>query len=251
MYNKIDIIIPNYNNGKFLDKSIRSVIKQSFRNWRIYIVDDNSNDNSRSILKKYKNNKKIKLYYLKKNMGPSYCRNYAISKSKSELIAFLDSDDFWAKDKLKKQIDFMKRNKLTFTFTDYIPFFNQSDRYLKATNIDKSLNYNQFIHNSSIGTSTMIIKRSIIKNIRFKNTNIMEDYIFKCEILRKKKIISTKLDEPLVYYRLYKGSRNSNKFKNIFYLWKLNSKYNNLNYIQNFFSILMISINSLKKYGFK
>ena len=251
MYNKIDIIIPNYNNGKFLDKSIRSVIKQSFRNWRIYIVDDNSNDNSRSILKKYKNNKKIKLYYLKKNMGPSYCRNYAISKSKSELIAFLDSDDFWAKHKLKKQIDFMKRNKLAFTFTDYIPFFNQSDRYLKATNIDKSLNYNQFIHNSSIGTSTMIIKRSIIKNIRFKNTNIMEDYIFKCEILRKKKIISTKLDEPLVYYRLYKGSRNSNKFKNIFYLWKLNSKYNNLNYIQNFFSILMISINSLKKYGFK
>lgn len=251
MYNKIDIIIPNYNNGEFLDKSIRSVIKQSFRNWRIYIVDDNSNDNSRGILKKYKNNKKIKLYYLKKNMGPSYCRNYAISKSKSELIAFLDSDDFWAKDKLKKQIDFMKRNKLTFTFTDYIPFFNQSDRYLKATNIDKSLNYNQFIHNSSIGTSTMIIKRSIIKNIRFKNTNIMEDYIFKCEILRKKKIISTKLDEPLVYYRLYKGSRNSNKFKNIFYLWKLNSKYNNLNYIQNFFSILMISINSLKKYGFK
>ena len=251
MYNKIDIIIPNYNNGKFLDKSIRSVIKQSFRNWRIYIVDDNSNDNSRGILKKYKNNKKIKLYYLKKNMGPSYCRNYAISKSKSELIAFLDSDDFWAKDKLKKQIDFMKRNKLTFTFTDYIPFFNQSDRYLKATNIDKSLNYNQFIHNSSIGTSTMIIKRSIIKNIRFKNTNIMEDYIFKCEILRKKKIISTKLDEPLVYYRLYKGSRNSNKFKNIFYLWKLNSKYNNLNILQNFFSILMISINSLKKYGFK
>ena len=251
MHNKIDIIIPNYNNGEFLDKSIRSVIKQSFRNWRIYIVDDNSNDNSRSILKKYKNNKKIKLYYLKKNMGPSYCRNYAISKSKSELIAFLDSDDFWAKDKLKKQIEFMKRNKLAFTFTDYIPFFNQSDRYLKATNIDKSLNYNQFIHNSSIGTSTMIVKRSIIKNIRFKNTNIMEDYIFKCEILRKKKIISTKLDEPLVYYRLYKGSRNSNKFKNIFYLWKLNSKYNNLNILQNFFSILMISINSLKKYGFK
>ena len=69
--------------------------------------------------------------------------------------------------------------------------------------------------------------------------------------IKKKKIISTKLDEPLVYYRLYKGSRNSNKFKNIFYLWKLNSKYNNLNYIQNFFSILMISINSLKKYGFK
>ena len=62
MYKKIDIIIPNYNNGEFLDKSIRSVIKQSFKNWRIYIVDDSSTDNSKSILKKYKNNKKIKLF---------------------------------------------------------------------------------------------------------------------------------------------------------------------------------------------
>lgn len=251
MYKKIDIIIPNYNNGEFLDKSIRSVIKQSFKNWRIYIVDDSSTDNSKSILKKYKNNKKIKLFYLKRNMGPSYCRNYAISKSKSELIAFLDSDDFWSKEKLKKQIDFMKKYKLPFTFTDYIPFISQSNRYLKATNIDKSLNYNQFIYNSSIGTSTMIIKRSIIKNIRFKNTNIMEDYVFKCEILRKSKIISMKLNEPLTYYRLYRGSRNSNKLKNIFNLWKLNSKYNNLNIFQNFFSIIMISINSLRKYGIK
>ena len=170
-------------------------------------------------------------------MGPSYCRNYAISKSKSKLIAFLDSDDFWSKEKLKKQIDFMKKYKLPFTFTDYIPFISQSNRYLKATNIDKSLNYNQFIYNSSIGTSTMIIKRSIIKNIRFKNTNIMEDYVFKCEILRKSKIISMKLNEPLTYYRLYRGSRNSNKLKNIFNLWKLNSKYNNLNIFQNFFQL--------------
>ena len=79
----------------------------------------------------------------------------------------------------------------------------------------------------------------------------MEDYVFKCEILKKNKITSTKLGEPLAYCRLYKGSRNSNKFKNVINLWRLNSKYNNLNLLQNFFSIFMISVNSLKKYGFK
>ena len=57
----------------------------------------------------------------------------------------------------------MKKYKLPFTFTDYIPFISQSNRYLKATNIDKSLNYNQFIYNSSIGTSTMIIKDQLSK----------------------------------------------------------------------------------------
>ena len=243
--------MPNYNNANFLDQSIQSVINQSFKNWKIYIVDDSSTDNSKEIILKYKNNKKIKSFFLKKNRGPSYCRNYAISKSKSHLIAFLDSDDFWSKEKLSKQINFMKKKKLLFTFTDYVPFINRSEKYLKATNIKKILNYKDFIHDSSIGTSTMIVKRSLIQGIKFKNTNIMEDYIFKCDILRKKKVNSIKLGIPLTYYRILKGSRNSNKLRNFFTLWKLNKKYNNLNMLQNIYSVIMISVSSLKKYGLK
>ena len=243
--------MPNYNNANFLDQSIQSVINQSFKNWKIYIVDDSSTDNSKEIILKYKNNKKIKSFFLKKNRGPSYCRNYAISKSKSHLIAFLDSDDFWSKEKLSKQINFMKKKKLLFTFTDYVPFINRSEKYLKATNIKKILNYKDFIHDSSIGTSTMIVKRSLIQGIKFKKTNIMEDYIFKCDILRKKKVNSIKLGIPLTYYRILKGSRNSNKLRNFFTLWKLNKKYNNLNMLQNIYSVIMISVSSLKKYGLK
>ena len=145
----------------------------------------------------------------------------------------------------------MKKNKLLFTFTDYIPFINSSEKYLKKTNIKKTFNYKEFTYDSSIGTSTMIIKRSLIKDIKFKNTNIMEDYVFKCDILRKKKVYSTKLGIPLTYYRILKGSRNSNKLRNLFTLWKLNKKYNNLNILQNFYSVIMISINSIKKYGLK
>ena len=243
--------MPNYNNANFLDQSIQSVINQSFKNWKIYIVDDSSTDNSKDIILKYKNNKKIKSFFLKKNRGPSYCRNYAISKSKSHLIAFLDSDDFWSKEKLSKQINFMKKKKLLFTFTDYVPFINRSEKYLKATNIKKMLNYKDFIHDSSIGTSTMIVKRSLIQGIKFKKTNIMEDYIFKCDILRKKKVNSIKLGIPLTYYRILKDSRNSNKLRNFFTLWKLNKKYNNLNMLQNIYSVIMISVSSLKKYGLK
>ena len=67
MYKNIDIIIPNYNNANFLDQSIKSVINQSFKNWKIYIVDDSSTDNSKDIILKYKNNKKIKsFFFLKK-----------------------------------------------------------------------------------------------------------------------------------------------------------------------------------------
>ena len=69
MYKNVDIIIPNYNNANFLEQSIQSVINQSFKNWKIYIVDDSSTDNSKDIILKYKNNKKIKSFFLKKIEG--------------------------------------------------------------------------------------------------------------------------------------------------------------------------------------
>ena len=120
--NSIDIIIPNYNKSNYLEESINSVCKQTFQNWKLYLIDDCSKDNSRKIIDKFKNNRKIKILFLKKNKGPSFCRNLGIRISNSKLIAFLDSDDYWDKNKLELQIDFMTKNNYEFTFTDYISF---------------------------------------------------------------------------------------------------------------------------------
>ena len=61
---KIDIIIPNFNKGVYLRAAINSVIKQTYKNWKLYIIDDNSNDNSKTILKRYKKNGKICIFFL-------------------------------------------------------------------------------------------------------------------------------------------------------------------------------------------
>ena len=105
----IDIILPNYNSQDFLEKTIKSIIQQSFVNWNLIIVDDSSNSKTKKILKKYLNHKKIKIFFLKKNKGTGYCRNLAIKKSKNSFIAFIDSDDLWMKNKLNYQISFMKK----------------------------------------------------------------------------------------------------------------------------------------------
>ena len=250
---KIDIIMPNYNKASFLAEAVNSVLKQTYKNWKLYIIDDASKDNSKKILNKFLKNKKIQIYFLKKNMGPSYCRNYGIKKSKSSLIAFLDSDDFWKRNKLKEQILFMQKNNLNFTFTDYISFFQKNKKItrIKKTNIIKSINYKEFLQNSSINTSTMILERKITKNIFFKNIKKLEDYVYKCDILRKHKTSAVKLNSPSAYYRITDQSRSSEKFKNIFYLWKINKNINKLSIYENFLSIFMISINSIRKYGLK
>ena len=248
----VDIILPNYNKFDFLEETINSVLDQTFKNWHMCIVDDHSIDNSWSIIKKYSDLNNVTCIRLKKNMGPSFCRNYAMRISKSKYISFIDSDDTWKSTKLERQIDFMEKNDLFFTYTDYTPFFqiNEKKNYKKKTSLKNSFDFNAFIKNSSINTTTMIIRRSILSTHRFKKIKIMEDYLFKCQLLKSDNI-AKKLDEDLAFYRILNKSRSSQRLKNIFWLWYINKKYNKLNFFKNLLSIVCISINSLKKYGFK
>ncbi len=242
---KIDIILPNYNSSDFIKDTLKSIIGQTYKNWNLIIVDDCSNQKTRNILKKYQKNKKIKIYWLKKNKGAGYCRNLAIKKSKSPYLAFIDSDDIWKKDKLETQLRFMENNNYSFTYTSYETFGSKVANITPA----KEYDFKRFIHDTSICTSTMILKRNVSKGVEFTSSEICEDYFFKCKIL---KICNAYcLNDYLTRYRIRKDSLQKNSFKNFYWIWKINSDLNKLNIFQNFFSLFFISLNSLKKYGLK
>ncbi len=242
---KIDIILPNFNSSDSIKETIKSIIDQTFKNWKLIIVDDCSDKKTKTILKKFSKNKKIKIFWLKRNKGAGYCRNYAIKKSKSPYLAFIDSDDIWKKDKLETQLRFMENNNYLFTYTNY-ETFGKKIRFITPA---KEYDFKKFINDTSICTSTMIVKRNILKNIEFTNSEICEDYFFKCKIL---KICNAYcLDDFLTKYRIRKNSLQSSSLKNFYWIWKINKEYNKFNFVENFFSLFFISINSLKKYGIK
>ena len=248
----VDVILPNYNKAEFLEEAINSVITQTYKNWHLYIVDDNSNDNSIKVIDKFLNLENVTVIKLYKNKGPSFCRNYAMRISKSKYISFIDSDDSWLSDKLEKQITFMEKHDLSFTYTDYTPFFESfgKKKIKKRTFLKDHFNYRTFIKNSSINTTTMIIARSILGSHRFKKIKLLEDYLFKCKLLRGNNV-AKKLDKNLAFYRILSKSRSSQRLKNICGLWHINKNYNKLNFFDNIISIFFISINSIKKYGIK
>ena len=248
----VDVILPNYNKTEFLEEAINSVITQIYKNWHLYIIDDNSSDNSEKIIDKFSNLKNVTIIKLQKNKGPSFCRNYAMRISKSKYISFIDSDDSWLNDKLEKQIYFMEKHNLSFTYTDYTPFFENfgKKKIKKRTFLKDHFNYRTFIRNSSINTTTMIIARSILGSYRFRKIKLLEDYLFKCKLLKSNNI-AKKLDENLAFYRISNKSRSSQRLKNVYWLWHINKNYNKLNFIDNIISIFFISINSIKKYGIK
>lgn len=243
----IDIIIPNYNKAKYLKECLESVINQTYKNWKIYLIDDFSNDDSRRILNDFRSYDNIKLIFTDKNYGPHHCRNLGIEQSNSDYVAFLDSDDFWPKEKLNLQIKDMIKNDLDFTFTD-ISYFKDST-IKKKIELPNFYDFNNFILSSSMSTSSILLKREIISKIKFKDV-MHEDYLFKCDILREN-INAIKIKDTFVFYRMTKQNRSSNKFNNLINLWQINKKFNQLSFFTNIKSVLSISFNSLKNYGWK
>ena len=245
--------MPNYNKDKYIRVAIDSVINQKYKNWKLLVIDGNSTDNSVEILKDYEiRHDNIKVIYLPKRKNVSFARNLGIRLSTGKYISFLDSDDYWSNDKLNEQIDYMENNNYKFTYTDYKPFItkNNNKTFKKEVIAPSSFTCYQFINNTSIATSSVIINKSIIGTIKCPNVDILEDYPFKYKILEKG-FIANKFNSVSMFYRISKDSLQSNKFRNIYWLWKINKKYIRLSFLRNFISILMISLNSIKKYGFK
>ena len=243
----VDIILPNYNSKKTINFTVNSIINQTFKNWKLFIIDDGSDIETKKILKKFEKNKKINIFYLKKNYGAGYCRNFALKKTKSDYLAFIDSDDIWKKNKLKEQLQFMIKNNYFFSYT----YYNVINKNIKKKIFTpKIFNYRSFLQNTSIATSCMIVKNFKDKKIKFLETSSCDDYYFKCALLKKYKNAYC-YPKFLTNYKIRSNSVQSNRYRNIFWVWKINKIYNKLNFIQNSLSIINISFNSLKKYGLR
>ena len=250
---EVDIILPNYNSSEFIEQTIDSVIGQTHKNWNLIIVDDCSDEKTKKILNKYSQNKDIQIVFLDKNKGAAFCRNNALELSKSEYVAFLDSDDVWFPDKLIKQINFMKKNNYDFTYTNYTPYKGEENIDISNQNSiqpREKYNFDSFIKDTSIATSTMMIKGELARKYKFTDTKICEDYFYKCSILKAIGYAYC-LNESDTLYRIRKDSLQSKKLRNLYWIWKINSKFNKLNFFNNLNSVISISLKSLKKYGFK
>lgn len=120
---KISVIICCYNGEEFIKDAILSVLNQTYSNFEIIIIDDNSIDNTKIILEKFSKNKSINIYYNKKNYGLGYSRNIAVKYSTGNWITFLDQDDLYNKNRLLKISNLAKNNnkfKFFFHDTNYI-----------------------------------------------------------------------------------------------------------------------------------
>ena len=124
----VTVIIPYYKKKKYIKKTIKSVIGQSYKNIEIIIIYDNASNADLNYIKKLKIlDSRIKLIVNKKNIGAGKSRNIGIKNSKGDIITFIDSDDTWNSKKLKKQLNFLNKNHYNFVFCGYKKIFKKKN----------------------------------------------------------------------------------------------------------------------------
>ena len=124
----VSIVIPLYNKGFIIHKTIKSVLEQTFTDFEVVIVNDGSTDSSFEIVSQF-SDKRIKLFQ-QENKGAASARNVGIEKATSNLIAFLDADDFWYPNHLEELVKLADNNKFLIGITCNSSLFVRSTQYL-------------------------------------------------------------------------------------------------------------------------
>ncbi len=185
---RLSVIIPTYNRADFIQRAIESVFTQTHKVDEIIVVNDGSNDNTDIILATYKNIKVIKT----KNQGVSHARNVGIKEAKNEWIAFLDSDDEWQKDKIKKQIDFHLQNpKILFSHSEEKWIRRGKEiKYPKSLKKPSGECFLQNISTCRIAASSVMMHKSIFEDIGFfdEGLRVCEDFDMWLRVSLKYKI---------------------------------------------------------------
>lgn len=242
----ISIIVPVYNSEKFIENTIESVINQTYDSWELILVNDCSTDKSEEIIKKYINDK-IKLINLERNSGAAVARNKGIEVANGKYIAFLDSDDVWKKEKLEKQINFMKNNKCVFSFTGY-EFADENLKNLgRIVKVPQKINYKQALKNTTISTITVMLEVEALGKELVKMPNVKSEDTATWWKILKTGIEAYGMQESLSLYRRSKNTLSSNKFEAIKRIWNLYRNVENLNIIYSIYNFIFYAVNAVKR----
>lgn len=195
----VSIIMPSYNTAKYIGESIESVQRQTYQNWELIIVDDRSPDNTDEVVKSYLSDERINYFKNEKNSGAAVSRNRALREAKGKWIAFLDSDDLWMPDKLKKQISFMEKNGYHFSYTNYAEIDTEDNRNGITVTGPKKITKTGFFNYCWPGCLTVMYDAETVGLIQIADIKKNNDYAMWLKVCQKADCYL--LDEVLALYR--------------------------------------------------
>lgn len=235
---KISVIVPVYKVEKYLERCIRSILRQTYKNLEIILIDDGSPDNCPAICDKLaEEDKRVRVFHIK-NQGVSNARNVGLENASGEFVTFVDSDDRIDSTMYEKLIKKQVETNADLVFSRYL---YEDENTHEITKVDErrlqdfcesgdlKYFYNHTSNNDKNGDKIVItesvmcniwrvlFKREVVEDVRFNlGIKFMEDVVFLSEILAKKDKKIAFIDEYLYYYLLRESSAVRTRAKIIY-----------------------------------
>lgn len=239
--------MPLYNSAPYVNEAINSVIAQSYKDWELLVVDDCSSDEGPSMVARLASSEpRISLVRLDRNSGAAVARNKAISMARGRYIAFLDSDDVWAPEKLCKQVQFMRDNECAFSHSPYWVINERGEIIREFWPPKRRLAYKDLLRSCYIGCLTVCYDAKILGKQYMPLLWRSQDYALWLSLL-KLTDYAFRLDEPLASYRVVSGSLSRNKLKKLKMQWYIYRKVEKLWPLPSLYYLVHYVINGLKK----
>ncbi len=212
---KICVVIPCFHNNETIRESVLSAANQKDVDVEVVIVD-NGRTLDKSLVSDIDN---VRIVDVVENVGPSEGRNSGVRASDGEYIAFLDADDWWKEDKLKKELAAFKTIRIkgrspVMVFSGRGLYTHDGRDTGRVIHCDETVNYKKLLRSNQISCSSVLVKRRTILKYPMERADLHEDYICWLKML-KDDGYAFGIDEPLLCYRIRKGSKSGSKFKSM------------------------------------
>jgi len=204
---KVSVIMPSYNpNEEWLNEALDSILKQTFKDFEIILVDDGSK-NDEYLWDVVLRDKRIKVFFHKKNRNQASAMNTGLKKSSGDYICFLDCDDKYAPEKLKNQLIYLIKNKeVDMVYSD--GWYIDEDGKIKGkyTLIDDPKNILKFNHISYL---SVLIRKKVFDKVGYfdEKLNRSQDWDMWVRVYKAGFVIK-KMKERLIYYRIHPKQKN-------------------------------------------
>ena len=200
----VSIIMLSHDEGKYVRETVESVLTQTYQNWELLFVDDNSKDDTILQMMDLKgNDPRFIVSQSVYDKGTSYLRNSALQQARGRWIAFLDVGDTWAPDKLEKQIGFMEGNGYAFSYTKYGLMNEKSEKRGVVIGGKAHINYQEMRKCCWPSYLTVMYDAQKVGKMRVRNLGRNNDYALWLNVCEK--VDCHLLDENLATLRTERG----------------------------------------------
>lgn len=223
----VTVVMPAYRAERYIREAVASVLSQTYQDWELLVVDDASPDESAAAAEKAAaGDPRVRILRLPANVGVAEARMAGVREAKTAWVAFLDSDDAWTPEKLERQLAFAEKTGADLVFTGSGFMDEEGKRIDRILHVPEKISYRELLKQNLISCSSVLVKRELMLRYPMRLTGsrakgrMHEDFASWLRMLRGG-AKAYGIDEPMLIYRVSRGSVSGNKSKAAAMTWRV------------------------------